>query len=253
MAQNRDNCVILLVSPPEQEKINQELKTAFGPERAAHVNGDLLLQAYKTLKNFSKAILLLSYEKTPQHPDLTWLDPEDPGFLEFKTKPLEERIRDVFQLAFFTGAKKAILIDHLSPEIKGEWLGQALDALNDKTVALGANQDGSLYLLGLTQQNIKLLETPGFTAGKSAELMAERAKKSKLSLFSSPETYCVRSEDSLRKWLEHQEAAPQFSADQAASPAPLRQETEHRRHVRRHPKGHENHPFSPPQENTPLP
>ncbi|MCX5791062.1 MAG: hypothetical protein NTY45_02425, partial [Elusimicrobia bacterium] len=129
MAKNRNNCIILLVEPPEQEKIGQELKTAFGPERAAQVNSDLLLQAYKTLKDFNDAILILSYEKTQHHPDLTWLDPEDPGFLEFKAKPLEERIRDVFQLAFFTGAKKALLVDHLSPEIKEDWLKQAFEAV----------------------------------------------------------------------------------------------------------------------------
>jgi len=239
------------VSPPEQDKISRDFQTVFGPERAAHVSGDLLLQAYKTLKSFPDAILLLSYEKTSKHPDLTWLDPEDPGFLEFKAKPLDERIRDVFQLAFFTGAKKAVLIDHLSPEIKGDWLSQAFTALNDKTVALGANQDGSFYLLGLTQQNLKLLDTPGFTSGKSAEVLGERVKKNKLSLFSTPETYCINTEDSLRKWQENREAAPHFFADKPA-PSAAQQEPETKKYGRRHARSHESHPAKPSQENTPL-
>jgi len=82
MSQKRDNCIILLVDPPEADKISQELKTAFGPERAAHVNSDLLSNAYKLAKGFKNAIFLLSYQKTSRHPDLTWLDQEDPGFLE---------------------------------------------------------------------------------------------------------------------------------------------------------------------------
>lgn len=252
MAKNRDNCVILLVSPPEPEKISRDFQTVFGPERAAHVNGDLLSQAYKTLKNFSNATLLLSYEKTTRHPDLTWLDPEDPGFLEFKAKPLDERIHDVFQLAFFTGAKKALLIDHLSPEIREEWLSQAFEALNDKTVAVGANQDGSFYLLGLTQQNLKILEAPGFSSGKSAEVLGERVKKSKLSLFSTPETYSINTEETLRKWLESRETAPHFFSDQPARALPPH-EHEIKKHVRRHPRSHEEPPARPPQENTPLP
>jgi len=252
MAKKRDNCIILLVSPPEQEKISREFQTVFGPERAAHVSGDLLLQAYKTLKGFPGATLLLSYEKTPHHPDLTWLDTEDPGFLEFKAKPLDERIRDVFQLAFFTGAKKALLVDPLSPEIKDDWLTQAFEALNDKTVALGANQDGSFYLLGLTQQNLKLLDSPGFTSGRSAETLTERAKKNKLTLFNTPETYCVNSEESLRKWFENRETAPQFSPEQPAGTAQERHEPEHKKHSRRHARSYEDAPAIPPQENTPL-
>ena len=259
MAKNRDNCVILMVAPPEQDKIPETLKTAFGPERAGHLSGDLLMQAYKTLKNFPNATLLLSYEKTLHHPDLTWLDAEDPGFLEFKSKPLDERIHDVFQLAFFTGAKKTLLIDHLSPEIKEDWLAQAFEALNDKTVALGANEDGTFYLLGLTQQNLKILEVPGFTSGKSAEILEERIKKSKLAIFNSPDTYSINSEDALRKWLENRETAPHLSsrgADAPAgktsrSPAP-QQEPEHKKHAKRHARNHEESPATPPQENTPL-
>lgn len=246
MAKNRNNCIILLVEPPEQEKICREIKTAFGPERAAHVNSDLLLEAYKTLKNFNDAILILSYEKTPHHPDLTWLDPEDPGFLEYKNKPVEERIRDAFQLAFFTGAKKAVLVDHLSPEIKEEWLSQAFEAVNDKTVALGLNQDGTFYLLGFTQQNLKLLEAPGFSSGKSGETVTERVKKAKLSLFNTPETYSVTSEETLRKWIESRETAPHFFSEKQDLPS-----AEHKRPHRRHTKVHEDPPRPPQEENTP--
>lgn len=247
---NRDNCVILLVSPPEETKVAAELRTAFGPERAVHVNGDLLAQAYKTVKNFNNAIPILSYEKTSRHPDLTWLDPEDPGFLEFKDKPLEERFRDVFRLSFFTGAKKAVIIDHLSPEIKEEWISQALEAVNDKTVALGTNSDGSFYLLGLTQAHLKLLEAPGFTAPKSAEILTERIKKAKLSVFNTPETYSVNSEDSLRRWLESRESEKHlFSEPAAAAPksSALTTETPHKRASRRH-RSHEEPQAKPPQE-----
>ncbi|PIU20413.1 MAG: hypothetical protein COT18_02460 [Elusimicrobia bacterium CG08_land_8_20_14_0_20_59_10] len=241
MAKNRNNCIILLVEPPEQEKISGELKTAFGPERAAHVNGDLLLEAYRTLKNFNDAILILSYEKTQQHPDLTWLDPEDPGFLDYKNKPLEERIRNAFQLAFFTGAKKVLLVNHLSPELKEEWLSQAFGAVSDKTVALGPTQEGTFYLLGLTQQNQKILEAPGFLSGKTLENMTERIKKGKLSVLTMPETYCVTSEDSLRKWIENREKTPNFF--------PEKQEhmPEQKRHNRHHVKAHEN--TAPPGNN----
>lgn len=215
MAKKRDNCIILLVDSPEPEKISSELKTAFGPERAVHVNSDLLTNTYKMVKSFPDAILILSYEKTVHHPDLTWLDQEDPGFLEVKNRPHEDRVQDAFRLAFFTGAKKAILLNHLSPELKKDWLYQAFDSVSDKTVAVGANEDGSFYLLGLTQQNMKILEAPGFSHGKSAESLTERAKKNKLAVFSTPESYAVTGEDALRKWMESREALPSLFREAA--------------------------------------
>lgn len=239
MAQKRDNCIILLLDAPEPEKISQELKTAFGPERAAHVNSDLLSNAYKLAKSFPDAILILSYEKTAHHQDLTWLDQEDPGFLEVKKRAAEDRIADAFRLAFFTGAKKAVLLTHLSPEIKKDWLYQAFDSTTDKTVVVGPNQDGSFYLLGLTQQTMKVLETPGFSHGKSAEALAERAKKGKFNVFNTPETYAVTGEDALRAWLENRETlSPLFHSASPipAAPPDSAPQPETKKHHRRSPK-----------------
>ena len=248
MAQKRDNCIIILVDPPEPEKLSPELKAAFGPERAAHVNSDLVTGAYKLAKAFPDAILLLSYEKTPHHPDLTWLDQEDPGFLEVKALPRETRLREAFRLAFFTGAKKAIYLNHLSPEIKKDWLYQAFDSANEKTVALGPNQDGSFCLLGLTQANLKLLETPGFLQGKNCESMAERAKKTKLAVFNTPETYSINGEEDVLRWMES--LAP--SSNPFKTEERPAQETqaarEHKRSTRHH---HKETPVPPPAPEKP--
>lgn len=243
----RDNCIILLVDAPEAEKINPELKTAFGPERAVHVNGDLLSSAYRLAKSFSEAIVILSYEKTQRHPDLTWLDQEDPGFLEVKNRTWEERAQDAFQLAFFTGAKKAVLLNHLSPDVKKEWLHQAFDAVNEKTVAIGPNQDGSFCLLGMTQLSARILETHGFAVGKAAENLSERAKKNKLSVFSTPETYSVTSEETLLKWMESKEVLPPLFHQ----PETEHSMAEHKKHHKRHSRSGEI-PVQPPPEKPPL-
>ncbi len=235
MAKNRDNSIILLVDPPEADRISSEFKTAFGPERAAHVNSDLLAAAYKLAKNFNDAMLIISYAKSPRHPDLTWLDPEDPGFLEVKRHSFEERLQDAMKLAFFTGAKKAVLINHLSPELKGEWLYQAFDSVNDRTVAIGANTDGTYYLVGLTHPNLKIFEAPGFSRGKSAETLAERARRNKLNVVNTPETYSVTGEDSLLKFMESKETMPPiFQAQHAQPQAPAQEQAqETKKHHRR--------------------
>lgn len=244
MARNRDNSIILLIDPPEAERLDNQLKTAFGPERGVHINSDLLAAAYKLAKDFSDAILILSYAKSSRHRDLTWLDAEDPGFLEVKSHDAESRLQEAARLAFFTGAKKAVIISHLSPELKREWLYQAFDSVNDRTVVVGSNSDGSFYLLGLTQPNLKILEQPGFSRGKSAEALADRARRAKLNVFNTPETYSVSSEETLQKWMESKETlSPLFQAQPAAS---------HEAGGKKHPRRHKNHEISdkPPAEPT---
>lgn len=250
MAHNRDNCIILLVDAPETDKINPDLKTAFGPERAVHVNGDLMSSAYRLAKGFNEAIMILSYEKTLRHPDLTWLDPEDPGFLEVKSRTWEERARGAFQLAFFTGAKKAVLVNHLTPDIKKEWLYQAFDSVTDKTVAVGPNNDGTFYLLGLTQPNLRILDAAGFSAGKTAENLSERAKKAKLAVFNTPESYAVTGEETLLKWMEAKEALPPLFHH--AEPLPAHNHEPHKKHHKRHSRAAQELPADTPPENPPL-
>lgn len=255
MSQNRDNCIILLVDPPETDTVAPELKAAFGPERAALVNSDLLAASYKLAKTFSDAILILSYQKSAHHPDLTWLDPEDPGFLEVKDQSYETRVQEAFRLAFFTGAKKAVLISHLAPELKADWLSRAFEATGEKTVSIGACQDGSFYLLGLAQQHLKVLEPSGFSTGKSAETLAERVKKNKFSVFATPETYAITGEDMLLKWMEAKEdLSPGFPRpaqdehpEHPESPERQGMKKLHRRHAR-----HQEAQVQPPPEKPPL-
>ncbi|MBI4801463.1 MAG: DUF2064 domain-containing protein [Elusimicrobia bacterium] len=220
MSDKRNNCVILLVDPPVPEKTETGLRDSFGAERGVHINLDLLQNAHKLAKNFKDAILLLSYEKIGRYPDLTWLDADDPGFLEAKGGNLEERITSAFHLAFNTGSKKVLLLSHLSPAVKPDWLHQVFDSLGDKTVALGLNQDGSFYLIGLTLNNFKLLEGLSFMSSKTALDFSEKAKRSKLNVFLPPETYAIKNEETLRKWVEAKDAAPALFLDEPHNQPP---------------------------------
>lgn len=247
MGDKRNNCIILLIDPPVPEKTEPELRDSFGAERGVHINLDLLQNAYKLAKSFQDSILILSYEKTTRHPDLTWLDADDPGFLEAKGRNLEERIINAFHLAFNTGAKNVVLLNHLSPALKMEWLHQAFDTLGEKTVALGLNRDGSHYLLGLTQNNIRLLEGLSFLSSKTALDFSDKAKRNKLSVFALPETYAVKNEESLREWVQARDSAPALFHEppkQLPAPQPSPEDKRPGRHGRdRRPFDNGNKPF----------
>ncbi len=250
MSDKRDHCIILLIEAPVPENVTPEFSVAFGAERAARVNLDLLQNAYKLAKNFTGAFLILSFEKSHRHPDLTWLDNEDPGFLQAKGQTPENRIIDAFHLAFNTGAKKVILLNHLSPRVKPEQLSQAFDSVTEKTIALGLNQDGSVYIAGLTQNNIKILEGLSFSSPKIADELSVKAKKNNLSVFSLPEGFAVKNEETLRAWTSDRDSNPSlFRTSPTGIAGPAAQPAEPRQEGKKHARRGNKNTFLPP----PLP
>jgi hypothetical protein len=134
--------------------------------------------------------------------------------------------------------------------VKPEWLHQTFDAVTDKTISLGANRDGSLYLVGLTFSSLKILEGLSFLSVKAAEEISERAKKNKLGVFSLPETDAVKTENSLLKWADSKDSSP--SPFMRAEPSFAAAPPEEKRSGRRAHKNTSPPPPSPAAEKPPL-
>ncbi|MCG2726395.1 MAG: DUF2064 domain-containing protein [Elusimicrobia bacterium] len=202
----KDNCLIFIIDAPVSENIRPELKKVFGTERATHIYTDLLNDSYKTAKAVKNTSIIISYKPSGKHPDLTWLDEDDPGFLEAKIKNLNERILSLFNWAFNAGAKKAILLANSSPEVKPEWIEKSFEALNKETVAIGPT-DETPYLFGITFDNLDLLEEINFFTGDLTDDIYEKIKKHRLKTQSQPKTYTVKEEETLRQWIELKDAS----------------------------------------------
>ncbi len=202
----KDNCLILIIDAPVSENIDPELKKAFGTERALHIYTDLLNTSYKTAKKIPDTSIIISYKSSNKHPDLTWLDEDDPGFLEAKIKNLNERISSLFHWAFNAGAKKTILLSGSAPEVKTEWIEKSFASLDNETVAVGPT-DEKPYLFGITGNNLELLDDINFFTGDLTDGIYEKIKKHRLKTKSQPNTYTVKGEDTLRKWIESKDSA----------------------------------------------
>ena len=68
---NRDNCIILFITPVEDEKIPKPMEQAFGVEKSKQILESLIRNAYKVVKEYEDAMPIISYERTSAHPDLT--------------------------------------------------------------------------------------------------------------------------------------------------------------------------------------
>ncbi len=202
MSNNRENALILVLHAPETEFIFPQLKDAFGAERALHINKDLYIQAWRLAESFKSAIKIIAYSKTMKHPDLTWLSAEDPGFLECHGKDYSEMAYMASNLAFTTGCKRAVFINHLCPFITEQHLEFAFSKISEKNCVLGSSPEGRVYLAGFSRENLKIME--GFSLWQENYLqeMLEKAKRNKASVTGMEDLTVVKDELTLKNWLE---------------------------------------------------
>jgi len=197
---------MFIIDAPVSENIDPELKKVFGAERAVHIYIDLLNSIYKTAKEVENTSIIISYKSSGKHPDLTWLDEDDPGFLDAKIKNLNERISSLFNWSFNAGAKKAVLLSNFSPEVTPEWISDSFEQLNDETIIIGPT-DEKPYLFGITVNNSELVEEINFFTGGLTDDIYEKIKKFRLKSVSQPKTYTVKGEETLRIWIESKDSS----------------------------------------------
>lgn len=202
MANNRDNAVVLVLNAPESDLIPQSLKDAFGSERALHTSKDLYLQAYDIANSFKDAIKIIAYSKTAKYPDLTWLSCEDPGFLECHGKSYSEMLMMAASLAFTTGCRKVVYINHLCPFITQQHIDFAFSKINEKNCVVGASEKGGVYLVGISRENLKILENFDPYRDSFLEEVLEKAKRNKASIIGMEDLVIVKDEATLKTWLE---------------------------------------------------
>lgn len=200
-----DKCIILFIDAPIPDKIDSQLKSVFGVERAIQVYLDMVHSIYNTVKTFTDVSVIISYNKSSKNPDLTWLDSDDPGFLENRKENFQDRAVGASTLAANAGAKKIMLLSAFSPSVKREWIEQAFNLLSDKNIIVGPTKEGGCYLVAFPLAGIKILENFDMNRPGIIDEISEKSKKLKLSVQNLPETYVIKDEETLREWINSKE------------------------------------------------
>lgn len=208
-----ENCVIVFLNAPEPDKISQELKNAFGPERACHIYSEMVKEVFSSLKRMKGVFVVVVYERTSKHPDLLWLDSDDPGFLE----PLPgasacDRVIEAFRWSFNAGARRIVLLSAQSPGVPKESIEKAFNGVSDKNIVLGPTYDGGIYLLALPAAEAALLEGYPWPSKKARDEIADRARRLRLEVQLLPEFYSVKDDQTLQQWVESKSESRPASA-----------------------------------------
>lgn len=231
MMMMKRNYFIYAFNAPISENIDEALKETFGEERALHIYKDLVSAVYKIKNNFEDYAIIISYKKSTKYPDLTWLDDNDPGFLESKTNAMPDRIYSTFKWAFNAGADKSVMLFNNVPVIETGWIRNAFDSIRPDTVALGPAGEKP-YLIGLSHENLDLFMKLDFNSLDLVEHISDKIRRNGLRVRLLPESFQVNDEESLRRWLETKDDALSIFAHEEAK--------EHKKKSKKHNHGTSN-------------
>jgi uncharacterized protein len=140
------NSLIIFIRNPELGKVKTRLARTLGDAEALRIY-HILLEKTRHAAMDCEATRLLFYSDFVDHPD-PWPSASFQKMVQH-SGDLGARMESAFQVAFESGAGKAVIIGSDCPELTGETLQQAFDLLDTTDFVLGPVPDGGYYLLGM--------------------------------------------------------------------------------------------------------
>jgi hypothetical protein len=142
------NIINIFIKNPRLGYVKTRLAATLGNEEA--------LRIYHFLLNKTRAAVLQTHAERLLWYSDTIAENDDWDNAHFYKKVQEsgdlgERMYGAFQAAFAEGATKVIIVGSDCPELNGDLLHKALEALEQHDFVLGPTPDGGYYLLGMNQ------------------------------------------------------------------------------------------------------
>ncbi len=221
----KDNCIVMFIQPPVPESVDPALRAAFGDEKACQIYTDMAHEVLSAAKKLANVHVTPVYNKTAKHPDLRWLDQEDPGFLIMRNGTPAEEMMKAVRWTMDAGARRIVILSPLSPGVPQDWVEKAFETLEEKHIVIGPAQDGACYLIGMNGLYDEVFSRYPWPGKRMADEIAEKAKHLRLQTYNLPEFYAVHDEKTYQQWQsvahkkEQKPAAEEAPAAAAAVPA----------------------------------
>ncbi|MGC8867234.1 MAG: hypothetical protein ACP5IO_06470 [Elusimicrobiales bacterium] len=215
---NRKNALIFIVMSPAMETVDYEIKKSFGIERAVNITRDVTIKTYSNIKSDSDYMMMISYFFTKKFPDLRWLDPYEPGYLDVSNLSYGNALIKSIEYAFKTGADKAVWVNSLCPFVDKNDVINAFSNIGEKQVVLGHAANGGLYMAGVSPHTYTVLSVNSVVSDLSFDETVERIRRNKFVVFELEPRFIIKDDDSLKKWVE----SPDFTIKSSSSESKAR-------------------------------
>jgi rSAM/selenodomain-associated transferase 1 len=150
MSPSNDSCIILFAKYPAPGRVKTRLAKQLGPERAAELYRNFVLDILDTLQSLD--VPLRIFFEPPEALDefRTWLG-DDYRYVSQTGPALGQRMKNALVHTFAEGFSKVALIGSDLPDLPADFLNLGLRALDTHQALLGPSDDGGYYLIGFSR------------------------------------------------------------------------------------------------------
>lgn len=146
----QNELILFFLKYPEPGRVKTRLAASIGPEEAAELYGNFILDILAKLKSSSFPFRICFHPKQKRKSLVEWLGEEYQYSLQ-EGNDLGERMKAAFLEAFASGYQRVILIGSDFPDFPISFLKESLDALKTHDTVVGPAVDGGYYLIGFRE------------------------------------------------------------------------------------------------------
>lgn len=177
-------CGVLFAKKPEPGKVKTRLQTHCSSKEAAELYRAFVLDCATTLAESRAERKVVAYAPDDAGEAMEELLSEI-GRFEMIAQPdldLGERMKQVAQWSFASGATRTVIIGSDSPSLPASCIDQSLDLLEERDVVLGPSTDGGYYLVGLRAGETGIFTDVEWSTGRVLEQTLDRLGTQSLGL-----------------------------------------------------------------------
>ena len=148
---NQDALILFFVKYPEPGAVKTRLAASIGPEEAAQLYRNFILDLLTKLEFTELPFKICFYPEQKREILMGWLGHE----YEYNPQTgadLGERMVAALQDAFSGGQRRVILMGSDSPDLPQSFLEESLSVLNTHDAVIGPAMDGGYYLIGFRNE-----------------------------------------------------------------------------------------------------
>lgn len=146
-----DALILFFVKYPEPGEVKTRLAARIGPDMAADLYGNFVLDLLEKLESTKLPFTICLYPEKKRELFMGWLGDGYEYILQ-KGADLGERMVTAFLEAFVGGHRRVILVGSDFPDLPQSFLDASLGALNTHDAVIGPATDGGYYLIGFRKE-----------------------------------------------------------------------------------------------------
>jgi uncharacterized protein len=149
-----ENCLVIMAKYPEPGRVKSRLAADIGNVQACELYAYFVLDLLESLSGVAWSLRLALYPPEKKE-EMAKLIGSEVAQMPQRGGDLGERMTSAFFDLFLEGFQKVVLIGSDTPDLPGDFISEAFDALTEYDAVIGPACDGGYYLIGFRRTGFK--------------------------------------------------------------------------------------------------